>query len=171
LWKSRGRGNRFIKIKLAGRKVPWRLVLYIRKMCFIDKNCMLLCSVIIQVKTGDPCMMATPMLECVCCMRFGYSGSCPREPDYYNVNLSYNVLAMLSALLSICGVVYQLRPRVSRPDCPEPESVLQLSIILHYLALADLLASVGLFQHVLMNLLNFLALLFILCVHDFCLLQ
>jgi len=96
-------------------------------------------------------------------MRFEDNDSCanysyPQQRDYHSINISYNVLCIVSSVMSICGAVYQLTPR--SPKRPprgrtELESLLRQNVIICYLAIADLLASFGLYRHVLMNSCNF----------------
>jgi len=107
--------------------------------------------------------MASPRLESFCCMGFGRNASCHSynyadEYDYRSINISYNVLCIISSVMSICGASYQLIPR--RPRRPprgrtELESMLRQNVIICWLAIADLLASLGLSYLTLMILHNF----------------
>ena len=96
-------------------------------------------------------------------MGFGHNASCHSynyadEYDYRSINVSYNVLCIISSVMSICGASYQLIPR--RPRRPprgrtELESMLRQNVIICWLAIADLLASLGLSYLTLMILHNF----------------
>jgi len=120
-------------------------------------------GVFVSGNLGEDCvislMMASPMLESFCCMRFGDNDSCsnhsyPQPYEYHSVNISYNVLCIISSVMSICGAVYQLTPRLPRRPPrgrTELESLLRQNVIICFLAIADLLASFGLHYCVLMN--------------------
>ena len=93
-------------------------------------------------------------------MRFEHYDNCTNESfadeyDLRSINISYNVLCIISSVMSICGASYQLIPR--QPRRPprgrtELESMLRQNVIICWLAIADLLASLGLSDLILMNL-------------------
>ena len=107
-----------------------------------------------------PCTMASPKLESFCCMRFDSNDNCTNESyadehDYRSINISYNVLCIISSVMSICGASYQLIPRLPRRaprGRTELESMLRQNVIICWLAIADLLASLGLPHLILMYL-------------------
>lgn len=94
--------------------------------------------------------MASPVLESFCCMRFMHNDSCTNDgysQEYDSINKSYNALCIMSSVMSICSAVYQLTPRLPRRPPRghiELESMLRQNVIICILAIADLLASVGL---------------------------
>ena len=94
--------------------------------------------------------MASPVLESFCCMRFMHNDSCTNDgysQEHDSINKSYNALCIMSSVMSICGAVYQLTPRLPRRPPRghiELESMLRQNVIICILAIADLLASVGL---------------------------
>lgn len=102
--------------------------------------------------------MASPKLESFCCMRFDHNDTCTNSTyeqyDLRSINISYNVLCIVSSLMSICGAAYQLTPRLPRRpprSRTELESMLRQNVIICVLAVADLLASLGLSHLSLMN--------------------
>jgi len=94
--------------------------------------------------------MASPMLETFCCMNFRTNDSIfADEHGYLVISISYNVLCIISSVMSICGASYQLIPRLPRRPPRghvELESMLRQNVIICWLAIADLLASLGLFR-------------------------
>jgi len=92
-------------------------------------------------------------------MQFGNNDTCanysvPHQYDQHGVFVSYNVICIVSSLMSICGALYQLTPRLPRRPPrgrTELESMLRQNVIICLLAISDLLASVGVYDHVLMN--------------------
>ena len=102
--------------------------------------------------------MASPSLESFCCMRFEHNDTCSNNTfqlyDLKSINISYNVLCIVSSVMSICGASYQLTPRLPRRpprSRSELESMLRQNVIICLLAIADLLASVGLSDLIVMN--------------------
>ena len=70
------------------------------------------------------------------------------EHGYFVISISYNVLCIISSVMSICGASYQLIPRLPTQTPrgrTELESMLRQNVIICWLAIADLLASLGLF--------------------------
>ena len=101
--------------------------------------------------------MASPKLESYCCMSFNDSyinDSYGHQFDHRSINISYNSLCIMSSIMSICGACYQLTPRLPRRPPrgrSELESMLRQNVIICWLAIADLLASLGPSDLVLVN--------------------
>ena len=97
--------------------------------------------------------MASPVLESFCCMwntsGFNVSENSTFEPFEFRYNgfiVSYNTLCIASSALSVCGAVYQLVPRqpsFHTTAWSQLSSVIRQNTIICWLALADLLASIG----------------------------
>jgi len=105
-------------------------------------------------------VMASPRLESFCCMRFDDNDNATDllNPEFQSITISYNILCIMSSIMSIIGASYQLTPRSPRRPPrgrTELESMLRQNDIICWLAIADLLATVGLSELVLMNSHNF----------------
>jgi len=108
--------------------------------------------------------MASPKLESLCCMKFGNNDSCINGShvqglDYHSINISYNAVCIMSSIMSICGASYQLIPHTPRRPPrgrAELESMLRQNVIICWLAIADLLASLGLLNRLIVNSHNFI---------------
>ncbi len=92
--------------------------------------------------------MASPSLQSMCCLFLNESQIQNKSDniDWQTVIYTYDVLCVISSSLSICGATYQLIPR-SPKTIPrtkkEVESFIRQNIVICWLAVADLLASIG----------------------------